>query len=558
MKDLLNNSPVIFDSKEKKENNNSLNKDKSDNGKTISEFNLGSEYFNINDNNEKKNLENIDNVISSSISSEEENFNFYNIPKTNIINYMTPIKVNNNNIKSTKKKEEIINKYKKNKINNEELNELFSISNSSIEDKKVMISELDIELPNSPKNNFLTEYKSVYDKNTDINIIKKREIEFKKQIEQNLKKYIKSNQENNNRIKNNIDKNKLNIKMRLKKYSQKINYCFTDISHKLNKNIQSNNSNKSNNLASFISIKKKLNENNKINKINNNNSFKTRTINIKKNNMNKKINEFIKINKKFNNKILKTNELIDSFKSHRFNFNTNINNIIHNNKKIRNEYFSISEQKRNINRPDKKNLSSLMKKTESNLNEKNIIIQNFNCIDYNNINININNNNIIDSHKLSHRRNIDKTNIFNNNAKKNMTSIRNNIFFKKEKLKPNKIYFFYKSYINNFYKNTGVNKNPKKGNEKKLNFLENNLDIKNKTFNYCLNKKNGNIKITEKNKNNKNKIQNKLHIKVNDNEPELKKYSNTIITNTIRMAKQNTFKNINKSSFEKLLMSKKY
>ena len=258
MKDLLNNSPVIFDSKEKKENNNSLNKDKSDNGKTISEFNLGSEYFNINDKNENKNLENINNVISSSISSGEENFNFYNIPKTNIINYMTPIKVNNSNIKSTKKKEEIINKYKKNKTNNEESNELFSISNSSIEDKKVMISELDIELPNSPKNNFLTEYKSVYDKNTDINIIKKREIEFKKQIEQNLKKYIKSNQENNNRIKNNIDKNKLNIKMRLKKYSQKINYCFTDISHKLNKNIQSNNSNKSNNLASFISIIIKL------------------------------------------------------------------------------------------------------------------------------------------------------------------------------------------------------------------------------------------------------------------------------------------------------------
>ena len=54
MKDLLNNSPVIFDSKEKKENNNSLNKDKPDNGKTISEFNLGSEYFNINDKNENK------------------------------------------------------------------------------------------------------------------------------------------------------------------------------------------------------------------------------------------------------------------------------------------------------------------------------------------------------------------------------------------------------------------------------------------------------------------------------------------------------------------------
>ena len=577
MKNLLDDSPYIFETEEKKENSTKPNKDKSERETKISDLNLGSEYFNINEDNESKNIE--DNVISSSITSgEEENFNFYNVPKTNIINYMTPIKVNNNN-KSNKKKKEIDNK-NKNKTSNEMTNDLFSISNSSPEDKKVMISELDIELSNTSKNNFLTEYKS--DKNNNIDMVKNRENEFKKQIEQNLKKFIKLNQENlnNNKIKNNIDKNKLNIKMKLKKYSQNINYCFTDISHKLNLYNKKNNKStiNSNNLGSFISIKNKHNEN----KIKNNNSFKTRKINTTKNNINKKLNGLMKINldkkvknnhkqnefkskifylqnKTFNNKILKTNELSDYLNSQRINYNFNTNNLNHDNKKVRSEYFSISEKKRNIiNRQDKKNLTSLMKKTNSNLNEKNIIIQNFNCIDYNNINININNNNIIDSHKLSHRRNIDKTNIFNNNAKKNMTSIRNNIFFKKEKTKPNKIYFFYKSYIKNFYKNTGVNNNPKKGNEKKLNFLENNLDIKNKTFNYCLNKKNGNIKFKEKNKNNKNKIQNKLHIKVNDNEPELKKYSNTIITNTIRMAKQNTFKNINKSSFEKLLMSKKY
>ena len=551
MKALLNNSPNIFDSKEKKENIDKMNKDNSYKGKKISDYNLDSDYFNINGEKEINNLDNInDNVISSSISSEDENFNFYNVPKTNIINYMTPLKVNKNN-QSTKKKKEINNKNKnKNKTNDEISNELFSISNSSIDDKKVMISELDIELSNSPNNNFLTENKS--DKNNNIDTIKKRENEFKKQIEQNLKKYIKSNQENKNNIKNNIEKNKLNIKMRLKKYSQNINYRFTDISHKLNKNIKSNNSNKSNNLASFISIKNKFN----VNQIKNNNSFKTKTINTTKNDMNTKLKGFIKINNRFNNKILKTNELSDYLKSQRINYNTNINNISHNNTKIKNEYFSISEKKRNINRPDKKNLTSLIKKTVSNLNGKNIIIQNFNCIDYNNINININNNNSnIESHKLSNRRNTDKSNLFNNNSK-NLTLIRNDILLKKEK--PNKINFFYKSYLKNFYKNTGLNRNKNKGNEKKLILFENNFDIKSKTLNYYFEKKKENIKLKEKNKNinNNNKIQNKLNIKTND--IELKKYSNTINTNSVRIAKPKPFKNNNRSNIAKLLMSKKY
>ena len=177
MKNLLDDSPYIFETEEKKENSTKPNKDKSERETKISDLNLGSEYFNINEDNENKNIE--DNVISSSITSgEEENFNFYNVPKTNIINYMTPIKVNNNN-KSNKKKKEIDNK-NKNKTSNEMTNDLFSISNSSPEDKKVMISELDIELSNTSKNNFLTEYKS--DKNNNIDMVKNRENKFKKQI----------------------------------------------------------------------------------------------------------------------------------------------------------------------------------------------------------------------------------------------------------------------------------------------------------------------------------------------------------------------------------------
>jgi hypothetical protein len=334
--------------------------------KKISELNLDSEYFNINDKNENENENRNkyteDFMISSSISSgEEENFNFYNMPKTNIINYMTPIKVNVDKSKKNKKKDEI--KYK-NKTNNDTdiSNDLFSKSNSSIEDKKVMISELDIELSNSSRKNFLTDYK--IEKN-DINMIKKRENEIKKQIEQNLKKFLKSNQEhknenlkNDNKINKNLDKNKLKIKMRLKKHSQNINYCFTDISHKLNRYKKNNISNKSdincNNLAPFISIKNKYNEN----KIYNNNSFKTRTINTNKNILNKKLNDFVKIkldqkiknsnkqkefkskifylqNKTFNNKILKTNELSDYLNSQRINYNFNTNNLNHDNKKVR-------------------------------------------------------------------------------------------------------------------------------------------------------------------------------------------------------------------------------
>ena len=595
MKDLLNDSPIFLNFEEEKQDINDLkkNEDKLNKEKKISELNLGSEYFDINDENENEheNKYTEDKIISSSITSgEEENFNFYNVPKTNIINYMTPIKVNVDKSNKNKKKDEMKIKNKTNN-DNDISNDLFSISNSSIEDKKVMISELDIELSNSSRKNFLTEFKM---NRNDINIIKKRENEFKKQIEQNLKKFLESNRERenenlkkDNKIKKKLDKNKLNIKMRLKKHSQNINYCFTDISHKidkLKKNSISNNINiNSNNLGSFILMKNRYIGN----KINNNNSFKTRTINTNKNNLNKKLNEFVKIkldkkiknsnkqnefkskifylqNKRLNNKNLKTNELSDYLNSQRSNNNTYANtiNTSNYNKNNRKEYFSISEKKRyiqhHLDRQNKKDYTSIIKKTESNLNEKNIIIQNFNCIDYNNINININNNNIIKTHKLSHRRNIDKNNnIFNSKTKKNFSSIQNNIFFKKEK--PKKIDFFYKSYIKNFYKNNGLDKYQRKGNEKKLTFLDNNIDIRNKTFNYYINKKNENLKIKEKNKNiNNNKIlHNKLNIQSKNIEIK-KKYFNTIVTDSMRIIKQKTFKNPNKSSLAKFLMSNKY
>ena len=289
-------------------NNNNYIEDKSDTEKKYSEFNLGSDYFNINESGRKSKKENIDdNSIFSSITSGEEDFNFYNVEKTNIINYMTPIKVNN--AKNNKKK---LKKNETNKTNQKKSEEIFSISNSDSneDDKKIMISELDIELSNNSKNsqkNFYTNYKTEIN---DIKSTKKRQNDFKKQIEQNLKKFLQLNQENNKDNKdnnNNIDinnnKNKettndknLNTKMRLKKQLQNIKYYFTKV-NTYKKKIPSNkntinaiNANKnSNKLSSIITMKKK---NPKLY----NNLYKTKTENVSNNNFHKKFNAFVKIN----------------------------------------------------------------------------------------------------------------------------------------------------------------------------------------------------------------------------------------------------------------------
>ena len=70
-----------------------------------------------------------------------------------------------------------------------------------------------------------------------------------------------------------------------------------------------------------------------------------------------------------------------------------------------------------IDQQDKKYYSSELRHNDLNLNKKNIIIQNFNCIDYNNINININKNNVIKSQNLYHKRDAEKINISNNITK---------------------------------------------------------------------------------------------------------------------------------------------
>ncbi len=555
----------------------------------------------------------------------DDKINFYEVQKKNMINYMTPIKVNNmkneknnnNQMKKNIKSENNISNFDE----NDELSDLFS--NTSTDNKNVMVSELDIELSNS-NSNYFTEHKIAKNninmnaecKSNNINMFKKREIEFKKEIEQNLKKFLKKNQEknemknnNDNNVtistndKNDINKNlnkkekrnhinmKENIKMkRLKKQSHNINYCcLTEINN--NKKTKYNNTKTNQNkISSFIAVKNKLNfdypnHNNTNYNSNNNNSFKNQKGFISKNNASKKYNEIIKINmpKKVINNNNNNNRIIPSKNNNNTNNNRKLNlnykrqkqmnytniyelkskifylqskikkNLLANNKKndlseynithknnekkntlsnfginsinnTHDDYFTYSEKRKIANNnSQKKNFDSLTKNENyqkplkekislnfnNNINDKNIIIQSFNCIDYNNINININNNIINKPYKFSKVRNNSKkkisTKINNNNS---LNKINNYSNFKKKIINNNtiskrgkliKIKNLCDSYIKNTQKkNTSLNNSKifteknnvfkRIHNEKKLTYKENS-DIKNKILNYYLNKK---------------------------------------------------------------------
>lgn len=195
-------------------------------------------------------------------------------------------------------------------------------------------------------------------------------------------------------------------------------------------------------------------------------------------------------------------------------------------------------------------------------NNSKIIIQNFNCIDYNNININITDSNLIKSTKLSKRRNTSKTNIIDNENLNTYNNTNNNIhhkiFMKKEKKekKDQKKILCNNNYLKNkkFFKiNTDFNnsnyftehkklikdnnsnnisdKFMRKNNEKKLTFIENNLNVKNQIINKYFNT------INYSNNNS-----------MNNNE---KKQLSTNNNRIIKIRKQKTFKirennNINK------------
>ena len=580
-----------------------------------------------------KNVE-IDNNEESDSLVLNEKMNFYEVKRKDFINYMTPTKVRN--LKNEKKNKNKNNKKQKNDNSKnkleekEEISDLFS--NSSTDNKNIVVSELDIELSNS-NSNYFSEQKNIRNnmnlnseiKFNNVNLLKKREIEFKKEIEQNLKKFLKNNQEKNNLQRNNIyindnnnnniinvEKdnhidNKDNIKNKASKKQHKMNfYYLTDNNSSKNNNYSKliNNKNKNQNkISSFIALKSKFNFDYQHNYTNNdNNVFKNQKEYVSKNNANKKYDEIIKINisKKITNnnnhrKIQKSNvNKMDNFNKkeekplnytniydikskifylqnkikhnlfgnkigelkdnkitykknnninkkrglNNFDRNHNINNVKNNST---NDYLNNSEKSRRINIdsnkrnydseifPDNRqgrgrDISGLTKNDSfqktlkerinknlfsNNINDKNIIIQNFNCIDYNNINFNINNNIISKSHKFSELRDSTIKKVSNKTNKNNSLNKMNNFnSFKKSSTIQNtiskrgnldKIKYLCDSYIKNSYKNNNslnfTKLNTEKKNvfqrmhqEKKLTYKENG-DIKNKILNYYLNQR---------------------------------------------------------------------
>jgi hypothetical protein len=213
-----------------------------------------------------------------------------------------------------------------------------------------------------------------------------------------------------------------------------------------------------------------------------------------------------------------------------------------------------------------------------NNNNKNIIIQNFNCIDYNNINININSsinniNNIIKPFKYQKKRNnsnknknisIKKINnslnpLINYTNFKNNKNNYNNTITKKELEKLHQIKFLCDSYIKNSQKNSTSFNNSKffienknnifkrLHNEKKLTYKENS-DIKNKILNYYLHKKEG-FKTFHKKKAKYIKVNENLNDIGNNNiiNEESSSYKKRDIKSKI--TKQKTFKQIENASF---------
>ena len=295
------------------------------------EYNTKAQKENRNKTTDEEFLDDIDSLI------QEDKLNYYEVKKQNIINYMTPIKDNNtNNDKNKKKSKE---KNRNFEITNdsdkkEELSNLFS--NSSTDDKKVMVSELDIQLSHSDSN-YYSDYKNKnLSHNKANNMIKKREIDFKKEFEKNLEKFLKYNQDNvnsnfnintkQNKQYNTItntsninssnenyqkfnDKIKAKSKLFKKNKNNKFNYCLTDINNK-NSNYNTNIKSNDNKISAFKVVKNRFNFDKESN--NNSNLSKSFKNNIElnnRNNLHKNFNDIIKINiskriNKINNKII--------------------------------------------------------------------------------------------------------------------------------------------------------------------------------------------------------------------------------------------------------------
>ena len=297
------------------------------------EYNTRAKKENRINNIDEENLDEIDSLIL------EDKLNYYEVKKQNIINYMTPIKVNNTKYDKNKEKSKLKNKNFEIIDDNDKKEELSNLfSNSSTDDKKVMVSELDIQLSHSDSN-YYTDYKNKNSshKANNINMIKKREMDFKKEIEENLEKFLKNNQEkmnsnininantkqntqyntintssiNSNNEKNLKFKDKIKTKFKLfrKNNNNKFNYCLTDNDNK-NSKYNTNIKSKGNKISSFIVVKNRFNYDKACNNNSNlRNSFKDNIELNNRYNIHKNFNDIMKVNiskriNKINNKII--------------------------------------------------------------------------------------------------------------------------------------------------------------------------------------------------------------------------------------------------------------
>lgn len=201
-------------------------------------------------NKNKDNYENVtlgDNKTSLSLHSDSEDFLYlYKIPKTKEIKISPSIKsktnVEKNNIDKNSKK---IKNKKKNKINKEIINVIFSSTKNVDEDKVIIVSDLERDFSNSEKDNTLEEKKL---QNYGKNITQGRQNSLRNELEKKLRKLIMPNLQEKNKtvhLRNNkrkkikeprkaIDQSRLSIKLKSEKCPKNIEQPLTNVSHILN------------------------------------------------------------------------------------------------------------------------------------------------------------------------------------------------------------------------------------------------------------------------------------------------------------------------------------
>lgn len=211
-------------------------------------------------------------INDSEDSFADEKMHFYHVEKKFKLNYIKPIKPKNNNyqtmnkIKNNTINSQILLNKKENKensnYNKDELSGIFS--DSSSENKNLIISKLDIDVDNQENIN-----KNVVNIN---NNIKK---DYKKEFELNIKRFLKKNQEDKKKLNERINVRRQSDIYPLKQNINKEDKILTqrnEMTHKkyssikINKEIIDKNSKKQIKKKPSKNVGNKPDDNNKINK----------------------------------------------------------------------------------------------------------------------------------------------------------------------------------------------------------------------------------------------------------------------------------------------------